>query len=80
MNNLSFNKNNFTQNRPATLSKPIIDDPSKLGNRTIEEIKKDMYSINRPKIEEKKPEFHDLQKNNHNKLGPLKAFREWNKK
>ena len=79
MNNLSFNKNNFIKSKPTTLSKPIINDPSKLGSRTIEEIKKDMHLMNSPKVEEKQPEFKDLQKNNHSKLDSLKAFRNWNK-
>jgi len=80
MTNLSFNKNNFIKSKPATLSKPIINDPNKLGARTIEEVKKDMHLMNRPRIEEKKPEFMDLQKNNPAKLDSLKAFRNWNKK
>ena len=79
MNNLSFNKNSFTKSTPATLSKPIINDPNHLSGIKIEKIKKDMHLMNSPKVEEKQPEFKDLQKNNHSKLDSLNAFRNWNK-
>lgn len=80
MSNLSFNKNSFLKSNPATLSKPIVNDPNKLGRRTVEEIKGDMHSINKPKINQNKPKFEDLQENKLNNLNSLRSFKEWNKK
>jgi len=76
MNNLSFNKNNFVNREPAKLTKVIINDPNKLGRRTIEEIKHDMNSLN------KNIKLHDNNKTTKqiNQLESLKTFREWNKK
>ena len=82
MSNLSFNKNSFIKSTPTTISKPIAHDPNKLGRRTIEEIKGDMYSIGKPKpkVETKQPEFKDIQTNQKSKLSALKSFKEWNRK
>ena len=74
MSDLSFNKNRFIKSKPATLSKPIINDPNKLGRRTIEEIKTDMHTLNKQKPELKKENI-DLQKNN-----PFRPFNNWGKK
>lgn len=75
MSNLSFYKNSFIKNNPSTISKPINNNT--FGRRTVEEIKTDMHSINKPKQKEIQPKFEDLQKNNSNFL---KSFREWNRK
>ena len=82
MSNLSFNKNSFIKSTPATVSKPIINNPNKLGRRTIEEIKDDMHSLGKqkPKTEVKKSQFEDLQKNRQSNLNCLRGFKEWNKK
>ena len=74
MSDLSFNKNRFIKSNPAILSKPIVNDPNKLGRRTIEEIKTDMHTLNKPKPEVKKQNI-DLQKNN-----PFRPFNNWGKK
>ena len=78
MSNLSFHKNSFIKNKPAVSSKPI--NTNSFGRRTIEEIKTDMYSINKPKQDEIKPKFEDLQKSQKNNSNFLKSFREWNRK
>jgi len=82
MSNLSFNKNSFTKSTPATVSKPIANDPNKLGRRTIEEIKGDMHSLGKtnPKPEPKQPKFEDLQTKQKNNLNFLRSFKEWNRK
>ena len=77
MSNLSFNKNSFIKSNPTTLAKPIINNPNKLGRKTVEEIKADMYSLGKPILKEEKNKIEDLQKNN---LNSFKNFREWNKK
>ena len=79
MNNLSFNKNSFTKSTPSTLSKPIIKTSEQLNSMKIEKIKTDMHLMNKPQSEESKPKINDLQKDNHNKLDSLRAFRSWNK-
>ena len=45
----------------------------------LEKIKTDMHLMNKPQSEESKPKINDLQKDNHNKLDSLRAFRSWNK-
>ena len=82
MSNLSFNKNSFNKNTPATVSKPIINNQNKLGRRTIEEIKGDMHNIGKPKSKpvENKPKFDDLQKKQKTNLSSLRSFKEWNRK
>lgn len=81
MSNLSFNKNTFTNTKPATLSKPISNNPNKLGRRTIDEIKEDMNPLKRgsavPKTHQ---DMKDIQREQSRNLDVLKAFKEWNKK
>ena len=75
MNNLSFNKNNFIKSEPARFSKPIINNPNKLGRRTIEEIKEDMHLLNKPKIVEKESKKTEIIKPNN-----FNTFKNWNNK
>ena len=53
MSNLSFNKNSFIKNKPATLSKPLPQNTNVFGRRTIGEIKTDMHMLNKPKENKK---------------------------
>lgn len=80
MSDLSFNKNRFIKSNPATLSKPLPTNINGFGRRTIEEIKTDMHSINKPKTEVNKQKMEDLQKNKRNNLNHLKPFKDWNNK
>lgn len=82
MSNLSFNKNSFTSNNQSTLSKPIANDPTKLGRRTVNEIKDDMNSLVKGKISKptNKQDIKDIQREQSRNMGMLKAFKEWNRK
>lgn len=82
MSNLSFNKNGFTNNKPATLAKPIVEDPTKLGRRTVDEIKDDMHSLAKGNVVKPKcqQDMKDIQREQSRNVGMLKAFKEWNRK
>lgn len=81
MIDLFFNKNKFINNEPARLAKPLVNDPTKLGRKTVEEIKKDMYELNRPSDNlTLENEIKNLQANQNRKLDSLKAFKAWNRK
>lgn len=79
MSDLFFNKNKFIKSEPTKLAKPIPTDPTKLGRRTVEQIKRDMHPVNR-NINNNVDNNKDKYMNNINKLESLKAFKEWNKK
>lgn len=83
MNNLSFNKNSFNKSETPVLAKPIVNDPTKLGRRTIEEIKQDMHpskiSNNQTQMKHNN-QAPEENTNNQNKLSSLKTFKEWNHK
>ena len=74
MSNLSFNKNSFIKNKPATLSKPLPQNTNVFGRRTIEEIKTDMHMLNKQKEKENK------EPNIPTNLNYLKPFKNWNNK
>lgn len=76
MGNLFFNKNQFINSEPAKLVKPIPHDPTKLGRRTVEEIKNDMH----PRRTLNNIQNKSVQVNKPRKLDSLKAFKEWNRK
>ena len=80
MNNLSFSKNSFIKSEPATIANPVNNNPNKFGRRTLEEIKGDMHSINKSKIQESNPKLEDVKPNRLNNLNSLRSFKEWNKK
>lgn len=81
MSDLFFNKNRFIKNEPARLAKPLVNDPSKLGRKTVEEIRKDMEKLNRPSNNSTlESENKDIQINQNSKLDSLNAFKMWNRK
>lgn len=79
MSDLFFNKNRFVDNKPATLAKPLPNDPTKLGRRTVEEIRQDMHPSNMPKKVNKPINQRNTQMKQFSQLESLKSFKEWNK-
>ena len=77
MDNLFFSKNNFVNNQPARLAKPINNDPTKLGRKTVEEIKHEMHPQPNVNKDEKEQKTFDIQSNNYSKLNDMKAFKNW---
>ena len=59
MNNISFNKGINPNIKP--LVNPIHTDPTKLGRRSLEEVRQSMQNINKPISEPKKMEVNDSQ-------------------
>lgn len=80
MSDLFFNKNRFVDSKPATLAKPLPNDPTKLGRKTVEDIKQDMHPSNMSKTVNNSIKQRDMQMEQFRKLESLKSFKEWNKK
>ena len=80
MSDLFFSKNRFVNNEPTKLAKPIEHDPSKLGRRTVDDIKFDMHTMNKPEQKKEPIKVQPIRANQNNQMNSLKAFREWNKK
>lgn len=73
MSDLSFNKNKFIKNNPATVSQPLPQNVNSFGRRKVEEIKKDMYLVRK----------QNKETNNQDKLNGLKkinSFKNWSNK
>lgn len=82
MSDLFFSKNKFVQNSETRLAKPLANDPTKLGRKTVDQVKQDMHPMNNSfKTTDAKPtNVKDIQLNQSSKLSSLHAFKEWNKK
>lgn len=73
MDNLTFNKGITPNMKP--LKRPIVNDPTKLGRRSLEEVRQSMQGINKPPIEPKKIEVKDSQMNQqsqHDRINSMK--------
>lgn len=82
MSDLFFSKNKFVQNSETRLAKPLVNDPTKLGRKTVDQVKQDMHPMNtlQKSSNDNQNSVKDIQLNQSTKLSSLNAFKEWNRK
>lgn len=73
MNNISFSKGLNPNIKP--LEKPMVSDPTKLGRRSLEEVRNSMKNINNQPSEPKKIEVKDSQMHQQTQQNRINAMK-----